>query len=64
MVASGLNVEGFVTTNVRAYQSGSITGFEGTENLSGVLHALRIYLDAEDVAAGVTYEITAGGGGG
>jgi hypothetical protein len=61
MVASGLNVDGFVTTNVRAYQRGSITGFEGTENLSGVLHTLKIYVDAEDVAAGATYEITAGG---
>lgn len=61
MVASGLNVDGFVTTNVRAYQRGSITGFEGAENLSGVLHALKIYVDAEDVAAGATYEITAGG---
>ena len=61
MVASGLNVEGFVTTNVRAYQRGSITGFEGAENLSGVHHALKIYVHTEDIVVGTPYEITAGG---
>jgi hypothetical protein len=61
MVASGLNVDGFVTTNVRAYQRVSITGFEGSKILSGVLHTLKIYVHTEDIVAGTPYEITAGG---